>query len=267
MDSDDLKRIVKEKYSKVVLSTQSGGCSCGCSPTGGCCGTEELSSFGESYENVEGYVAEADYGLGCGLPTKYAGIKKGDRVLDLGSGAGNDCFVAASIVGADGLVTGLDFTDEMINKARENSKRRGYINVEFVKGDIENMPLPSDYYDVVISNCVLNLVPDKSKAFSNIKRVLKPEGHFCVSDVVTKGDLPADLRKDAELYAGCIAGASEINDYLNIIKATGFTNIVIHKEVKIDLPQEIVKKYYNSSESESQSSDKGIYSITVSAKK
>ncbi len=263
MDSEELKRVVKEKYSKVVLSTQSGGCSCGCTPNGGCCGTEELSSFGESYENIEGYVAEADYGLGCGIPTQFAGINKGDRVLDLGSGAGNDCFVAASIVGADGLVTGLDFTESMIEKARENSKKRGYINVEFVKGDIEDMPLPSDYYNVVISNCVLNLVPDKNITFSNIKRVLKKGGHFCVSDVVTKDDLPEELRKDAELYAGCVAGACEINDYLNIIKMAGFTDVTIHKEVKIDLPAEIVNKYFTASEQEAQKRDKGIFSITV----
>ncbi len=151
----------------------------------------------------------------------------------------------------------------MIEKARENSKKRGYINVEFVKGDIEDMPLPADYYDVVISNCVLNLVPDKNKAFSNIKRVLKPGGHFCVSDVVTKGDLPEELRKDAELYAGCVAGACEINDYLNIIKMAGFTDVTIHKEFKIDLPAEIVNKYFTASEQEAQKRDKGIFSITV----
>ncbi|WP_234408957.1 arsenite methyltransferase [Marinilabilia salmonicolor] len=185
MNPQDLKLIVQDKYGRIA---QKGGSCCG--ETGCCEGDVDYSVFNDDYSGQEGYNKEADLGLGCGLPTEYAGIKDGDHVLDLGSGAGNDCFVARTQAGDNGKVTGLDFTDEMIHKANENLKKTGFRNIEFVKGDIEEMPLPDASFDVVISNCVLNLVPDKQKAFSEIFRVLKPMGHFSISDVVIKGKLP-----------------------------------------------------------------------------
>ena len=211
--------------------------------------------IGDDYSKLEGYNPDADMGLGCGIPTHFAGIKKGDSVLDLGSGAGNDCFVARAAVGPTGHVTGLDFTEEMIEKAKQNALKLGFTNVDFVYGDIEDMPLPENSFDVVVSNCVLNLVPDKSKAFSQIIKVLKSGGHFCVSDVVLKGELTESARKNAELYAGCVSGAIQMSEYLSIIEKAGFSNITIHKERKIELPDGIVA---------SENCESGIFSITVS---
>jgi arsenite methyltransferase len=257
MKAEDLKIVVKEKYGKIAeQNTQTSGC-CGSS----CCGQEvDYSVFSESYEKKEGYNPDADLNLGCGIPTDFAGIMKGDHVLDLGSGAGNDCFVARSIVGESGKVTGLDFTPEMLQKARDNNRKLGYKNVEFVEGDIEEMPLQSDSFDVVISNCVLNLVPDKSKTFREIHRVLKPGGHFCVSDVVIKGSLSEKMRKDTEMYAGCISGASDIDDYLGYIKDQGFTGVTIHKQKEIKLPEAALRDYW-------QNKETGIFSITVTGYK
>jgi arsenite methyltransferase len=254
----DIKRKVIEKYGRIAL-TSSGGC--------GCCSDNslEFSMIGDDYKNITGYVPEADLGLGCGVPTDFAGIQPGHRVLDLGSGAGNDCFVARSIVGEKGHVVGLDFTTAMVLKARENSDKMGYTNVQFIQGDIEEMPLNTDQFDVVLSNCVLNLVPDKSKAFAEIFRVLKPGGHFCISDVVSKGKLPEGILKSAELYVGCVAGALPKNDYLDIIVNAGFNDIEIHKERLIDIPKDLLKKITTEETlNEILKSGNGIYSITVS---
>jgi ubiquinone/menaquinone biosynthesis C-methylase UbiE len=189
-------------------------------------------------------------------------------VLDLGSGAGNDCFVARAIVGETGKVVGIDFTDAMLEKARKNNAELGFQNVEFVKGDIEDMPLEDNQFDVVISNCVLNLVPDKRKAFAEIKRVLKPGGHFCVSDVVVKGNLPEKLKNDAEMYAGCVSGAIEMQEYLDIIRETGFQSVTVHKQKEVQLPQEILQKYLNEEEiRQFNQKEIGIFSITVAAEK
>ena len=189
-------------------------------------------------------------------------------MLDLGSGAGNDCFVAHSLVGETGKVTGIDFTDEMVDKAGKNLRKLGYKNVFFVKGDIEEMPISSNQFDVVLSNCVLNLVPDKNKAFSEIFRVLKPDGHFCVSDVVIKGYLPEKLRKDAEMYVGCVSGAIDMDEYFKIMKLKGFKNIQIHKQKEISLPDELLTNYLTNDEMISLKKEKlGIYSITVSGYK
>jgi len=204
MDPKDLKVVVRDKYGdiarKSLLQVQSSCCG-----TSGCCSDFEFSMIGNDYQNLEGYHPDADLGLGCGVPTQFAGIRKGDHVLDLGSGAGNDCFVARALAGEAGHVTGLDFTEEMLVKARLNASKLGFNNVEFIKGDIEEMPLPDNQFDVILSNCVLNLVPDKKKAFSEIYRVLKAGGHFCVSDVVVKGDLPEKIRHDAVMYVGCVS--------------------------------------------------------------
>jgi SAM-dependent methyltransferase len=260
--SEDLKKIVKEKYTKIAVLQPR--CSCGC----GSDTQQDYSIFSESYKTQPGYMEDADLGLGCGLPTEHAGIKPGDSVLDLGSGAGNDCFVARALVGETGKVTGLDFTDEMIQKAKTNNRKLGYANVEFIKGDIEDMPIPENSYDVVISNCVLNLVPDKQKAFSEIFRVLKPGGHFCVSDIVLEGILPSKLQEDAELYAGCVSGAMQKSEYLNIIRSSGFKNIQIKTEMKNIIPEDLLIEYLSVDElTDFRKLDIGIFSITVTAEK
>ena len=261
---DNLKQVVKEKYGQIAKASKSSGC---CGPT--CCGDSENKIVGytvmqDEYNHLEGYVAEADLGLGCGVPTEYAGIKKGDTVVDLGSGAGNDVFIARAIVEDEGKVIGLDMTEEMIEKANKNNEKLGYDNVEFKFGDIEAMPFENDLADVVVSNCVLNLVPDKQKAFSEIYRILKPGAHFCVSDIVLKGELPTGLKKSAEMYAGCVAGALQQDEYLSIIRETGFTSIEIKKTKVIELPADVLKEYISYSEIEMfRKNNIGIFSITV----
>ncbi|MDX9881644.1 MAG: arsenite methyltransferase [Prolixibacteraceae bacterium] len=264
MNTEDLKLVVQAKYGAIANQSfllNQASC-CGAS---GCCGELEFSMIGDEYQNVEGHNPEADLGLGCGIPTLFAGIKPGDHVLDLGSGAGNDCFVARAIVGETGKVTGLDFTEAMIEKARINNEKLGYRNVEFVQGDIEEMPLADNCFDVVVSNCVLNLVPDKNKAFTQIMRILKPGGHFCVSDVVIKGELPGSLREDTEMYVGCVAGAMAMDEYIRIIETQGFKNTIVHKQKRIEIPENILSRYFSPEEKEHfQDEERGIYSITVS---
>lgn len=266
MKAEDLKQIVKEKYGKIAEQNNSGQSSC-CSSS--CCGPQvDYTVFSENYESKEGYNRDADMNLGCGIPTDFAGIRKGDNVLDLGSGAGNDCFVTRAIVGETGKVTGLDMTEPMILKARQNCAKLKFSNVEFVLGDIEKMPFEEEIFDVVISNCVLNLVPDKTKAFREIFKVLKRGGHFCVSDVVIKGKLSEKMKRDAEMYAGCVSGASEINDYLEIVENSGFLNLNVHKQKEIKLPESLLSVNNDEDELKSfHSGDTGIFSITVSANK
>ena len=263
----DLKDLVRNKYGEIAqqskLQNQSSCCG-----AGGCCSDVDYTIFSDNYDAIAGYNPVADLGLGCGIPTEFANIKLGNHVLDLGSGAGNDCFVARAIVGETGSVTGLDFTDAMLAKAIENNKKLGFTNVTFVQGDIEEMPLQDNSFDVVVSNCVLNLVPDKDKAFAEINRVLKPNGHFCVSDVVLKGELPENLRKDAEMYAGCVSGAIEMNEYLGLIAKQGFKNIQVHKQKEIEIPINILENYLTKEEiGDIKRGEFGIYSITVSAEK
>jgi len=265
--SKDLKAIVKEKYSKIANQPKTQNETSCCGRTG-CCDSVDYTIFSDDYSNLEGYNSDADLGLGCGIPTEFTHLKPGDSVLDLGSGAGNDCFVARAIVGESGKVTGLDFTEAMIEKARKNNEKLGYRNVEFVKGDIEEMPLHDNSFDVIISNCVLNLVPDKEKAFKEIYRVLKPGGHFCVSDVVISGDLPEKIKEDAEMYAGCVSGSIQKDDYMQIIKEQNFKEIEIKKEKEIDIPNTIMLNYISLDELRKFKKDQtGIFSITVKAKK
>jgi SAM-dependent methyltransferase len=256
----NLKDLVREKYSEIASRSDTEVAPC-CS--GGCCGTqpEVTNIMSDQYDHLQGYVADADLGLGCGLPTEFAKIKAGDTVIDLGSGAGNDVFVARHEAGGTGRVIGVDFTPAMIDKARRNAETLGYTNVEFVQGDIEDMPLPDAIADVVISNCVLNLVPDKPAVLSEIHRVLKPGGHFSISDIVLIGELPADLREAAEMYAGCVSGAVQKDDYMRAIVDAGFRNITIQKEKIITIPDEILSRYTTST------LQAGIYSITVYAEK
>jgi len=259
----NVKQTVKEKYSEIAIGTQQ-GC---CGPTSFCCSSSGLINFsmiGDEYNNVDGHVADADLGLGCGLPTEYAGIKKGDTVVDLGSGAGNDVFIARSIVGNEGKVIGIDMTEAMIEKANRNNKKLGFKNVEFRLGDIEEIPITDNAADVVVSNCVLNLVPDKVKAFSEIYRILKPGAHFCISDVVIQGELNEELKKSAELYAGCVAGALQQTEYLKIISDAGFSNIEIKKSKIIELPEDLLSLYLSGKGVEEYKNNlKGIFSITV----
>lgn len=222
----------------------------------------------DDYSTLEGYNPEADLGLGCGLPTQYAKIEKGNTVIDLGSGAGNDCFVARKEAGEDGRVIGIDFTPAMIEKAKANAQKLGYSNVEFRQGDIENMPVSANTADVIVSNCVLNLVPDKDAVFKDIYRVLKPGGHFSISDVVLKGELPENIKKDAEMYAGCVSGAIQKDEYLSLIQKNGFSNITIQKEKPIHIPDDILNKILNARElAIYKEGNIGIFSITVYAEK
>lgn len=264
--AEELKETVRQKYSQI--SEQIIGYN-----QSSCCGAGESSNevyniMTDDYSELEGYNADADLGLGCGLPTKFAQIKKGDYVIDLGSGAGNDAFVARHETGAEGKVLGIDFTESMIGKARKNADKLSFHNVEFRLGDIEEMPVSDEVADVVVSNCVLNLVPNKQQVFREIHRVLKAGGHFSISDIVLEGELPDALREDAEMYAGCVAGAIQKEEYLGFIQKSGFENITIQKEKPIIIPDDILSKYMSKDEiADFNTGDKGIYSITVFAQK
>lgn len=265
---NELKAIVKEKYSEIAHQSKQQNISSCCGATG-CCGTDEVYSImADDYSQLEGYNPDADLGLGCGIPTQFAQIKEGDVVVDLGSGAGNDAFIARRLTGEKGKVIGVDFTEAMIDKARENVEKLGYNNVEFRFGDIESLPITSNRADVIISNCVLNLVPNKHKVFSEIYRVLKPGAHFSISDIVLEGRLPEKLKEAAELYAGCVSGAIQRKDYLAIIEEAGFVNITLQKEKKIEIPDEILLQYVSQQDLTAlKQNDPGIYSITVYADK
>lgn len=262
----ELKELVRQKYSEIALQDKENN-QASCCGAGGC-STEVYNIMTDDYSDLKGYTSEADLGLGCGLPTQFAKIKPGDTVVDLGSGAGNDCFVARSEAGESGKIIGIDFTPAMIEKARANADSLGYNNVEFRQGDIENMPLSSNVADVVVSNCVLNLVPNKDAVIKDIFRVLKPGGHFSISDIVLSGNLPEGLQTAAEMYAGCVSGAIQKETYLDLIRKNGFQNISIQKEKSIEIPTDILINYLNDSEIESfKTGGTGIFSITVYAEK
>jgi arsenite methyltransferase len=267
MNTDNqIKELVRQKYSEIALQDKETNQSSCCGS--GCCSTEVYNIMSDDYTALNGYNADADLGLGCGLPTQFAQIKKGNVVIDLGAGAGNDCFVARAETGETGKVIGIDFTEAMINKARQNAEKLDFHNVEFRQGDIEKMPVTAAVADVVISNCVLNLVPDKDAVFKEIYRVLKPKGHFSISDVVLVGNLPAKLKSDAEMYAGCVSGAIQKEVYLELIKVNGFENVIVQKEKPINIPDDILSKYLNETElSEFKNGKTGIFSITVYAEK
>jgi len=263
---EQLKEIVRKKYSEIALQDKETNMSSCCGAGG--CSTEVYNIMSDDYTRLEGYNADADLGLGCGLPTQFAKIKKGDVVVDLGSGAGNDCFIARYETGETGKVIGIDFTPAMIDKARKNAEVRGFNNVEFRQGDIENMPITANSADVIVSNCVLNLVPNKDAVIKDIYRVLKPGGHFSISDVVLVGALPEGLRKDAEMYAGCVSGAIQKEVYLELIHANGFQNVTIQKEKPIIIPNDILKNYLSAEEiAKFNSGGTGIFSVTVFAQK
>jgi arsenite methyltransferase len=268
MNNDaQVKEMVREKYSAIAAQTKTQNATSCCGATG-CCGDEVYNLMADDYTQLAGYNADADLGLGCGLPTEFAQIKEGDTVIDLGSGAGNDAFIARRITGEHGKVIGIDFTEAMIEKARANAEKLNLNNVEFRFGDIENMPVTSNKADVIVSNCVLNLVPNKYKVFSEVYRVLKPGGHFSISDIVLVGELPAKWKEVAELYAGCISGAIQKSEYLAIIEETGFANITLQKEKEIIIPEEILEQYLSAEEIyKYKSGSTKIVSITVYADK
>ncbi len=262
----ELKNLVKEKYSQIAdqpLSQNQSSC-CG----SGCCSDEVYNIMSDDYSTLQGYNPDADLGLGCGLPTEFAKIKEGDTVIDLGSGAGNDAFVARSVTGDRGKVIGIDFTEKMIEKARINADKLNLNNVEFRLGDIEHMPVAANTAEVIVSNCVLNLVPNKANVFKEIFRVLKPGGHFSISDIVLEGILPHKLKEAAEMYAGCVSGAIQKEEYLGHIKTSGFQNITIQKQKSIILPDDILINYFSKEDIDAfRNSNVGIYSITVYAEK
>lgn len=262
----ELKEIVKAKYSEIALQDKQTNMSSCCGAGG--CSTEIYNIMSDDYTTLPGYVEGADLGLGCGLPTEFAKIKEGDVVVDLGSGAGNDCFVARRSTGATGKVIGIDFTPAMIEKARANAEKMGYHNVEFRQGDIEHMPITANSADVVVSNCVLNLVPNKHAVIQDIFRILKPGGHFSISDVVLVGALPEGIRNAAEMYAGCVSGAIQKQVYMELIDANGFENVTIQKEKAIIIPDDILVNYLNPAEIAAfRASQMGIFSVTVFAQK
>lgn len=262
----DVKELVRQKYSEIALQDKETNQSSCCGS--GCCSTEVYNIMSEDYATLEGYNPDADLGLGCGLPTQFAKIKKGDVVIDLGSGAGNDAFIARHETGETGKVIGIDFTPAMIDRARQNAEVRGFNNVEFRQGDIEKMPVTSNVADVIVSNCVLNLVPNKDGVIKEIYRVLKPGGHFSISDIVLEGQLPKRIQEAAEMYAGCVAGAIQKQVYLELIEANGFTNMTILKDKQIIIPDDILSNYLSAEQITAfKNSGTGIRSVTVYAEK
>jgi len=268
-DNSELKQLVKEKYSKIAEQPKEANSASCCGATTACCGDNGVFNImADDYTNMEGYNPDADLGLGCGLPTEFANIKEGDTVIDLGSGAGNDAFIARRQTGEKGKVIGIDFTEAMIARARENAEKLGLNNVEFRQGDIEDMPVVSNAANVIVSNCVLNLVPNKHKVFSEVYRTLKPGGHFSISDIVLEGELPAKWKEVAELYAGCVSGAIQKSEYLRIIEEAGFENILLQKDKTIVIPDEILAEYLSNNEiAEYKKGKTRITSITVYAEK
>lgn len=264
--ADQLKEIVKQKYSEIALQDKDSNAAACCGS--GCCSSEVYSIMTDDYSGMQGYNPDADLGLGCGLPTQFAKIQKGDVVIDLGSGAGNDAFIARSETGDTGKVIGIDFTPAMIEKARINADKLGFNNVEFRQGDIEHMPVAANTADVIVSNCVLNLVPNKDAVLKEVFRVLKPGGHFSISDIVLQGDLPPAIREAAEMYAGCVSGAIGQDLYLQLISNNGFKNITVQKSKPIIIPDDILSKYLAGEEIlQFRNSTTGIFSITVYAEK
>ncbi len=262
-----LKTIVRDTYAAVAdqSRTRNAASCCGSGPVSA---LDEPAIMADDYGSVAGYVAEADLGLGCGLPTQFARIQPGDTVIDLGSGAGNDCFVARHETGPTGKVIGIDFTEAMLVRARQNADTLGYNNVEFRQGDIEQMPVAANVADVVVSNCVLNLVPNKQKVIAEIFRILKPGGHFSISDIVLRGSLPESLRQAAELYAGCVAGAIQQDTYVAFIQEAGFIHLAMQKEKAIVLPDDLLAHYLSPDERIAyRAAGDSIMSITVYAEK
>lgn len=263
-----IKELVKKKYAAIAEQSQMQNATSCCGATSSCNSNEVYNIMADDYTKLAGYNPDADLGLGCGLPTEFAKINEGDTIIDLGSGAGNDAFIARRITGEKGKVLGIDFTEAMVKKARANAEKLGLNNVEFRLGDIDDMPVTSNYADVIVSNCVLNLVPNKHKVISEIFRVLKPGGHFSISDIVLEGELPVKWKEVAELYAGCVSGAIQKPVYMEIIEQAGFKNISLQKDKAIIIPDNILTNYLSPEEIQTYKNGKTkITSITVYAEK
>ncbi|UCD09169.1 MAG: arsenite methyltransferase [Dehalococcoidales bacterium] len=233
ISEEEIRKLVREGYAHVATGENS----C-CSPANSCCSdTQEdtSKSIGYTDEDINSVPDGANLGLGCGNPVALASLKEGEVVLDLGSGAGFDCFLAAECVGSTGRVIGVDMTPEMIGKARENAIKGEYTNVEFRLGEIENLPVPDNHVDIVISNCVINLVPDKTKVFQEMNRVLKPGGRLMISDIVLEKDLPDVILNSASAYVACVAGASLKQEYLDMIEEAGFQEVAVTEETSMPL--------------------------------
>lgn len=226
---EGVKGQVQERYAQAAAA----GCGCGC-------GDDNPFNM-DSYEGLGGYEDIADLGLGCGTPTEHADIQRGHDVLDLGSGGGIDAFIARRLVGNTGSITGLDFTREMVDLARKNTEKLKFSNVRFVQGDIEEMPFDGDSFDRIISNCVINLVPGKQKAFAEMHRVLRIGGRFTLSDIILQGVLPPAIRKSAEAYVGCVSGVVTKKEYLDMLQDPGFTDVRIVKEQEIPFSDDDLK--------------------------
>ncbi len=239
MEEKEVKEYVKKRYGEIAQSEASCCSSCSCDSSA----TDAALRIGYSKEDLGNIPEASSMGLGCGNPVALASLKEGEIVLDLGSGGGIDVFLAAKRVGRNGRAIGVDMTEEMVNKAMATASKYGYKNVEFRLGEIENLPIEDESVDVVISNCVINLSPDKKKVFQEAYRVLKPGGRIMVSDLVTERELPEEVRKSFDAWAGCIAGALEKNEYLSTIRGAGFKNVKIASEstYNIDVSQESVR--------------------------
>ena len=228
MEDKDIKSVVREKYGNIAAASGS------CCPSASCCGGPALTDIGKKIGYAESDIAAvpegANLGLGCGNPIALASLKEGETVLDLGSGAGFDCFLAAGRVGPNGKVIGVDMTPEMIERAQANARKDGVENVEFRLGDIERLPVEDASVDVIISNCVINLAPDKGRVFREAFRVLKPEGRLMVSDIVLKKPLPDAVKNSVAAYVGCVAGASLKEEYLEAMRQAGFADVVVQSE-------------------------------------
>lgn len=227
---ETIKEVVRDSYAKIAKTSGACGCgSCGCESN--LTVQKQSGQLGYSLEEMNQAPPDSNLGLGCGNPVAIASLKEGEVVLDLGSGAGFDAFLASPKVGNTGRVIGVDMTDEMLEKARNNAKKGSFTNVEFRKGDIEDLPVADSSVNAIISNCVINLAPDKEKVFKEAYRVLKTGGRLMISDVVLTKPLPDELKEDEELLIGCISGAILKEDYLDLLKKTGFSDITIHKEM------------------------------------
>ena len=261
---DEIRTLVRERYGAIAQTA--GSC---CAPSACGCGSAEMAPdgldvIGDAYQGVAGRLEEADLHLGCGVPTRHAALRPGETVLDLGSGVGNDVFIARHEVGPEGRVLGVDMTPDMVSRARANAAKLGYGNVEFRLGEIERLPVEAGSVDVVISNCVLNLVPDKARAFAETARVLRPGGRFCVSDIVATGELPAGVRAAAGLYVGCVAGAIPEADYLSLLAEVGFEDVRIVEPKPIELPDEALAPHMGPAQIASfRASGVALKSVTV----
>jgi arsenite methyltransferase len=262
--AEALKKEVSDFYGGIARAQTSSGCG----PGSACCGVSPGASMSESYEGKEGYLADADLGLGCGVPTEFADLRAGHTVLDLGSGAGNDAFVARATVGDTGHVIGVDMTPDMLARARENAASRGFNNVEFRLGEIEHLPVTSGTVDRILSNCVLNLVPDKDAAHREMFRVLKPSGSFSVSDIAMEGAVSPEIRSAAALYVGCVSGAVTRDAMVRSLEAAGFTNVQMPKVVTYPIDVAMVRDFLPAgADAETLLKDVQVYKITVTGTK